>query len=237
MAGTSAGRTRPTRVLGVTEAMRVLIAEDEAVSRRSLERTLVGWGYDVVLAVDGDEAWQRLSAPDSPQLVILDWVMPGLDGPEVCRRVRAQASRAPAYIIMLTARADRADLVAALHAGADDYVVKPFDRSELKARLQVGARVVQLQLSLADRVRDLEDALSRVKQLQGLLPICSYCKKVRDDQNYWQQVEQYVTDRSEARFSHSICPSCYEAHIKPELTSLRESSQASADGTVTGSKD
>jgi DNA-binding response OmpR family regulator len=215
--------------------MKVLIAEDEAVSRRSLERTLASWGYDVVLAVDGDEAWRVLSAPEAPQLVVLDWVMPGLDGPEVCRRVRAEASRSPAYIIMLTARSDRADLVAGLQAGADDYVVKPFDRSELRARLQVGARVVQLQLSLADRVRDLEEALSRVKQLQGLLPICAYCKKVRDDQNYWQQVEQYVTDRSEARFSHSICPSCYDAHIRPELNSLRAAAggpPVSASGTA-----
>ena len=202
--------------------MRVLIAEDEPVSRRILERTLQRWGYEVVVATDGTQAWECLSADDAPQLAIVDWMMPGVDGPELCQRVRALGRRLPTYLVLLTAKAEREDIVAGLQAGADDYVVKPFDEAELRARVQVGVRVVQLQVSLADRVRDLEDALSRVKQLQGLLPICSYCKKIRDDQNYWQQVEQYVTDRTEARFTHGICPSCYEQHVRPELDRLEE---------------
>jgi phosphoserine phosphatase RsbU/P len=152
----------------------------------------------------------------------MDWMMPGVDGLELCRRVRAIDARLPTYLMLLTSRSSREDIVAGLQAGADDYVVKPFDEAELQARLQVGVRVVQLQVSRADRVRDLEDALARVKQLQGLLPICSYCKKIRDDRNYWQQVEQYVTDRTEARFTHGICPTCYERHVKPELDGLRK---------------
>jgi len=201
--------------------MRILIAEDEAVSRRLLQQTLQRWGFEAVVASDGLQAWDLLSAAEAPQLAILDWMMPGVDGLELCRRVRALDAQLPVYLMLLTSRSAREDIVAGLQAGADDYVVKPFHEAELRARVQVGVRVVQLQLSLADRVHDLEEALSRVKQLQGLLPICSYCKKIRDDRNYWQQVEQYVTDRTEARFTHGICPTCYERHIKPELDGLR----------------
>lgn len=201
--------------------MRILIAEDEAVSRRLLQQTLQRWGFEAVVASDGLEAWELLSGVDAPQLAVLDWMMPGVDGLELCRRVRALDVQLPIYLMLLTSRSAREDIVTGLQAGADDYVVKPFHEAELRARVQVGVRVVQLQLSLADRVRDLEEALSRVKQLQGLLPICSYCKKIRDDRNYWQQVEQYVTDRTEARFTHGICPSCYERYIKPELDGLR----------------
>jgi DNA-binding response OmpR family regulator len=117
----------------------------------------------------------------------------------------------------LTTKSDKEDVVVGLDAGADDYVTKPFDREELRARVQVGLRVVQLQHALADRVNELEEALSRVKQLQGLLPICSFCKRVRNDQNYWQQVESYVTQHSEAKFSHSICPDCFEQYVKKEF--------------------
>jgi sigma-B regulation protein RsbU (phosphoserine phosphatase) len=203
--------------------MRLLIAEDDPVSRRVLQATLGRWGYDLLAASDGDEAWRVLTRPEPPDLAILDWMMPGMDGVEICRRLRSRPERSPVYLILLTAKGDREDIVEGLQAGADDYITKPFDRDELRARLQVGVRVVELQRSLAERVRELEDALSRVKQLQGLLPICSYCKKIRDDQNYWQQVENYVGERSEAKFSHSICPSCYDKFLKPEIQALGQS--------------
>ena len=143
--------------------------------------------------------------------------MPGMDGVEVCERARKAPATRSIYIILLTARGRPEDVVAGLQAGANDYVTKPFDQEELRARVQVGVRVAELQRQLAERVRELEGALSQVKQLGGLLPICSYCKKVRDDKNYWQQVEAYVGDHSEARFSHSICPDCYETIVKKEL--------------------
>lgn len=201
--------------------MKILIAEDDVVSRRLLEATLVRWGYQVVAARDGREAWNVLQGEEPPPLAILDWMMPNMDGLEVCRQARRFQSATPPYLIILTAKGRGADVVTGLQAGANDYVVKPFDREELRARVQVGMRVVELQQSLADRVRALEDALARVKRLQGLLPICSYCKKIRDDQNYWQQVETYIAEHSEARFSHSICPACYTAEVKPQLDRLR----------------
>jgi DNA-binding response OmpR family regulator len=148
-------------------------------------------------------------------------MMPGMDGIELCHRVRSAFTATPPYLILLTAKGRREDIVIGLQAGANDYVTKPFDREELRARMQVGLRMIELQQSLADRVKALEEALTRVKQLQGLLPICSYCKKIRDDQNYWQQVESYISEHSEAQFSHSICPDCYERLVKPELDQLR----------------
>lgn len=205
--------------------MRILIAEDDAVSRRRLEATLQKWGYEVLAVEDGLAAWEVLQGEMPPPLAILDWMMPGMDGIEVCRKVRERSPSQPLYIIVLTARGSREDVVAGLQAGGDDYVTKPFDREELHARVRVGLRVLQLQMNLADRVRELEEALARVKQLQGLLPICSYCKKIRDDQNYWQQVEGYISEHSEAIFSHGICPDCFEKFVKPELNKLKSTGE------------
>lgn len=196
---------------------RVLIAEDDAVSCTVLDRTLRAWGYDVAVTRNGTEAWDALRADDAPQLAVLDWMMPGLEGPEVCRRVRALARPLPTYIILLTARGQSDDVVAGLDSGADDYVTKPFDRQELRSRLRVGERVLSLQQGLADRVQELETALGQVKELKGLLPICCYCKAVRDDGNYWHRVETYITAHSAARFSHGICPVCWKTEVEPEL--------------------
>jgi CheY-like chemotaxis protein len=200
----------------------VLIAEDDPASRRLLEGTLRRWGHEVLVTVDGDEAWAALQLPEAPSVAILDWMMPGIQGVEICRRVRAQESSTPPYLILLTANTQRASLIEGLEAGADDYIGKPFDHDELRARLIVAMRVVELRRKLADRVRELEDAIGHVKQLHGLLPICAYCKKVRDDKNYWQQVEQYVSAHSDVRFSHGICPQCYEQVLVPQLRAMRD---------------
>jgi len=195
----------------------VLIAEDDVISRRVLEEFLARWGFRVLIATDGQSALDILESEDPPKLVVLDWMMPGMTGVDVCRRLRAQGATISPYVIILTARGSPGDVVEGLEAGADDYVCKPFNSSELKARVRNGARLLDLQLKLRDRVRELEEALVRVKQLQGLLPICSYCKKIRRDGDYWQQVENYIADHSDATFSHGICPDCYELHIRPQL--------------------
>ena len=197
--------------------MRILIAEDEPVSRRLLETTLHKWGYDVVVTADGRSALRELSAADAPRLAVLDWMMPEMDGVEVCRRLRAERRMIPTYLLLLTAQVGKESTVAGLDGGADDYITKPFDRDELRARLQVGRRMLDLQRSLADRVHELEEALAQVKTLQGLLPICCYCKKIRDDHNYWQQVEGYIAARSAVNFSHAICPDCWLTEVEPQL--------------------
>lgn len=201
--------------------MKVLVAKDQAVSRHILEVSLRTWGYEVTAVEDGTRAWAILQGDDAPQLAILDWLMPGMDGIEICRQIRTSPATRPVYVILLTARSGREDKIRGLQAGADDYITKPFDREELRARVQGGIRVLGLQGALAQRVRELEEALSRVKQLQGLLPICSYCKKIRNDRNYWQQVDGYITEHSEAQFSHGICPDCYVQYVQPELDRLQ----------------
>jgi len=198
----------------------VLVADDEPVSRTVVAAMLRKGGYDVRLATDGDLAWAALQQADAPNIAVLDWMMPGLDGPEICRRLRTLEAPTPTYVILLTSRDASVDIVTGLRAGADDYVTKPANEDELLARVNVGARVVQLQLALADRVRRLEEALSNVKQLQGLLPICSYCKRIRDDKNYWQQVETYVSVHSGVQFSHGYCPDCYDHYVRPQLEAL-----------------
>ncbi|HVC20625.1 MAG TPA: response regulator [Vicinamibacterales bacterium] len=190
--------------------MQIVIAEDDRLYRRLLEAALTTRGYAITTCVDGFEAWRRLAEQTGPTVAILDWMMPSMDGLEICRRVRQSRMALPPYIILLTSRSRTEDIVTGLQAGADDYLCKPFDPEELAARLVVGHRVLKLQQDLIERVAELEDALARVKQLQGLLPICSYCKKIRDDQNYWSQVESYISERSEARFTHGICPECRE---------------------------
>ena len=194
--------------------MRALIAEDEPTTARVLARTLEGWGLDVTTVHDGTAAWDAIQADSSITLAVLDWMMPGLDGLELCRRIRSTEPRAHLYVILLTARESHEDLLAGLNAGADDYLVKPFDPDEFRARIQVGRRVLGLQERLAERVAELETALSKVKQLQGLLPICTYCKRIRTDENYWQQVELYVGQHTDVRFSHGICPACYDRAVR-----------------------
>ncbi|HLY61475.1 MAG TPA: response regulator [Terriglobia bacterium] len=206
--------------------MRILIAEDNEVSRRLLELYLIRWGYEVVTAIDGIEALHILGSENSPSIAILDWMMPGKDGLEVCRTIRQTQKLSPAYIILLTARNGKADIVQGLEAGADDYISKPFDREELLARVRVGVRLIELQRKLAERVDELSHALQQVKQLQGLLPICSYCKRVRDDNNYWQQVEKYISQHSEAQFSHCVCPDCFENVVRPELNKFAPQKEA-----------
>ncbi|HXY35581.1 MAG TPA: response regulator [Planctomycetaceae bacterium] len=196
--------------------MKILIAEDDLVSRTVLIRMLAKWGHEVVATVDGRAAWQALQEEDAPKLALLDWMMPEMDGLDVCRHVRALDRPEPTYVILLTAKDQIGDIVAGLDSGANDYLVKPYDWRELQSRLRVGERMVALQAQLAERIRELQYAMARIHELQELIPICSYCKKVRDDGNYWQQVESYLAARAGVHFSHGVCPECY-AKVVAEL--------------------
>jgi DNA-binding response OmpR family regulator len=187
------------------------VADDDRVETVLLARALERSGLGVEVVHDGDEAWCAIQQDRDLAMAVVDWMMPGLEGPELCRRIRRDESLAHLYVVLLTGRDSRADQVAGLDAGADDYIVKPFDAEELRARVQVGIRIVTLQEHLTDRVIELQSALSKVKQLTGLLPICSYCKRIRSDKNYWEQVDSYVAQHSDAQFTHGICPQCYEA--------------------------
>ncbi len=194
--------------------MKVLIAEDDPVSCCLLDELLTEWGHEVTACGDGACALERLHAADAPKLAILDWQMPGVDGVEVCRRMRAVPTSEPPYFILLTARTEKASVIAGLEGGPNDYISKPFDADELHARVNVGARMVELQRQLAAHVREVEAAMAHIKQLQGIIPICMYCKKIRNDRDYWQQVDVYIGDHSDALFSHGICPECLPGVMK-----------------------
>jgi len=202
--------------------MRILIAEDDVVTARILDQLSRSWGFETTMVKDGPASLEELLKADGPQLALLDWMMPGLDGPEVCRKLRENGGTS--YLILLTAKTHQADIVAGLDAGADDYLVKPFDPAELHARIKAGIRILDLQMRLAAHVQELEEALGNVRRLSGLLPICSYCKAIRDDSDYWHRVEEYMTEHSEVKFSHGICPKCLETAYKEwGLTKTQES--------------
>jgi phosphoserine phosphatase RsbU/P len=197
----------------------VLVADDDLTSRTILQQFLRKWGYQTVCVANGDEAWTAIQAEEAPSLLLLDWMMPGKDGEMLCRLVKER--QGPHYIILITAKDRTEDLVKAFEAGANDYIVKPFDKDELRARVRAGERILDLEQALKYRVDELQAALDEIKTLRGMLPICSYCKRIRSDDNYWQDIESYVSARSPATFSHGICPECYEKFIKPEMESLR----------------
>lgn len=191
--------------------MKILVADDDLVSRGLLESYLKDWGYSPLTADDGREALALLKGSDAPPLAILDWMMPYFSGPELCRELQALQGPVPSYIILVTSKTDKRDIVRGLEAGARDYVTKPYDAAELRARVDVGKKVVELQELLHRRITELEQAAAQIRQLRGLLPICYRCKKVRDDAGYWSEVETYVAAHSDATFTHALCPGCYPA--------------------------
>ncbi len=173
--------------------MKILIADDDTTSRMLLNATLVRLGHEVVATTDGEAAWAAWQQCYFPVL-ISDWMMPGWDGLRLCRAVRAQERPAYTLVMMLTALGGKLNYLEAMNAGADDFLTKPLDAEQLAARLHVAERVLGLRRQL--------------RQMEGLLPICAYCKRIRDDTRGWTPIESYVARRSEARFSHGICPEC-----------------------------
>ena len=193
--------------------MKILIVDDDATSRLILAKQLRKLGHEVSEASDGEEGWLAFRL-QQPRIVLTDLVMPRSDGFELCRRIRGANLVKYTYLIMLSAQNSKMNYREAMESGADDFLGKPCDTDDIVIRLRVAERLLQL--------------TTKVNQLEGLLPICSYCKKIRDDQQEWRPVEQYINERSEASFSHGVCPDCYEKHIKPELRSLADRRSAAS---------
>lgn len=197
--------------------MNILVAEDSPTTRHILKSLLTKWGYEVETAEDGRQAWEMLcNGKQQPDMIILDCVMPGMDGWELCRRIRESTKLNSIYIILCTAKNCREDIIKGFESGADDYIVKPFDAQELQVRVKAGYRIVTLKMSLEKQVYELQEALDEIKALRGILPICMYCKKIRDDGNYWHQLETYISKHSQAEFSHGMCPECAKKYF-PDL--------------------
>ena len=213
--------------------MKILVAEDDMVSNKLLVANLKKWGHEVVSVLDGNAAFSKYTEEENFDIAILDWMMPGIEGIEVCKRIKQHATKPFAYVIILTAKTQTEDVVKALEFGADDYIIKPFKAAELRARIQAGERIVKLERNLKNSITELEKALSEVKTLQGILPVCAWCKRVRDDSDYWQTVENYISNHSEAEISHSICPTCLAERYPDDKE--EDSKVSSPESTLTSS--
>lgn len=189
--------------------MKILAVEDNAVARAVLRQALQRLGHEAVEAADGEAGWAAFLRHDDVRVVVSDWTMPRGDGLELCRRIRARPDEEYVYFILLTARdASEQNRSDAADAGVDDFLSKPLDVSELWMRLRVAERILGY--------------TRQVRQLEQMMPICSYCKKIRDDRNYWQQIEGYITERTGSDFSHSVCPDCYQRVVIPEIEQLKQ---------------
>jgi len=178
-----------------------------------LQSDLKEWGYTPIAVGNGADAWRVLRDRNPPELALIDWVMPTITGPELCRRARELINVVPTYLILLTGRTNKEDIVEGLRAGAHDYVTKPFDSCELRARIDVGRRMIEVQTQLAQRIIELQDARHHIKQLHQLLPMCCQCKKIRDDKGYWNAVEAYLLEHVGGKITHGLCPDCYQAAL------------------------
>lgn len=182
--------------------MKIIIAEDDPVSRERLIMTLSKLGHEVKAFSNGCDAWEEFQSSNA-RLIISDWMMPEMDGIEFCRAVRKKTEKKDyVYFILVTAlKSTSADYDRAVQAGVDDFLVKPLDSDSIWRRLFVAERILQY--------------TSTIRQLKDLLPICMYCKKIRDDSDYWQTIENYIHQHTGSDFSHGICPDCYE-HLSAE---------------------
>lgn len=182
--------------------MKVLVVDDDPVASAVIDAALRKHGHECALATDGEAGWARFSR-EPFSVIVSDWMMPGLDGLELCRRVRARPGDYTYFILISNLSASGENLRHAADAGVDDFLNKPVNAQELWLRLRVAERILKF--------------ANQVKQLESFIPICSYCKKVRDDQNYWSQIESYINSRTGSQFSHGVCPHCYDAVLVPQM--------------------
>jgi phosphoserine phosphatase RsbU/P len=198
--------------------VKILAVEDDPVSRAVLRQALRRLGYDALEAPDGEAAWELLQT-EPVRVVVSDWMMPRSDGLDLCRRIRSRANSEYIYFILLTSQeSTQENQEAAADAGVDDFLTKPLNVQELWTRLRVAQRILRY--------------TTQVRQLEEMLPICSYCKKIRDDQNYWQQLEGYISERTGSDFSHSVCPDCYSRVVLPELAQIKAAAAAKTTPSV-----
>lgn len=185
--------------------MKILALEDQPVAALQLLAVLGSLGHEAELVKDATEAWARLNH-GGYRVVVSDWRMAGPDGLDLCRMIRGRGGDYVYFILISSTRVTKENRQLALAAGVDDFLAKPVDSDELGMRLHVAERIIGL--------------AAQVKQLQEFLPICGYCKKIRDDKKYWQGVEHYLGAQQGTKFSHGVCPDCYEREMAPQLRKL-----------------
>jgi DNA-binding response OmpR family regulator len=185
--------------------VKILVIEDDPIACAVLRGLLQALGHEFTVAVDGEEGWKKFSA-EPHRLIISDWLLPGLDGLELCRRIRSRGGDYTYFILLSTQTTSADNLDQATAAGVDDFLTKPAKLAELKARLHVADRILNY--------------ATQIQQLESFIPICSHCKRVRDDKNYWNQIESYINTRTGSTFSHGVCPDCYETVYVPQMKAL-----------------
>lgn len=182
--------------------MNILLIEDDPVTLAACETFLGRLGHEVTCMDDGDRAWRLLESERFP-VIICDWSLPGKSGVELCAQIRTRKTPEYPYFILITSFQGHEKMTEAMEAGVDDFLPKPIDLPILASRLRVAQRILDFNLQIGILTR--------------LVPICMYCKNIRNDQEYWQTVESYFTARVGADFTHSLCPDCYQRHVLPEL--------------------
>ncbi|MDQ3000159.1 MAG: response regulator [Fibrobacterota bacterium] len=187
--------------------MKILLVEDDPVSLSLCRNFLEKLGHEVEAVDDGEKAWHYVKTK-GVQIVISDWNLPGLSGLDLCRKLRNRPSHEYAYFILITTYHGDQRLTEAMDAGVDDFLTKPLDLQALTVRLRVANRIL--------------DFHRQIGTLQELLPICMYCKKIRKEKTYWENVETFFSAHTGADFTHSLCPDCYVEKVKPELDSLKK---------------
>jgi len=178
----------------------ILLVDDLVNNISLLKDILINENYQIISTTKSIEA-QKIAEKSKPDLILLDIMMPEMDGFKVCEKLKKNEETRNIPIIFLTAKTDIKDIILGFKTGAADFVTKPFNSAILLARIKT-------HIDLKKTITDLEEALSDIKKLSGLLPICSFCKKVRNDTGYWDEVENFIQNHSEAQFSHGICPTC-----------------------------
>jgi CheY-like chemotaxis protein len=205
----------------------ILIIDDDIANIKILGSTLPS-DYEILFALNAQEGIASAMA-NQPDLIILDIMMPGMDGCETCRQLKADERTRDIPLIFITVKNSEEDEVKGFELGAVDYIIKPFNPVIVQARvrthvsLRLATRDVENKnIMLAARIEELENAKKEIKAIQSILPICSYCKKIRDDKDYWDQLDSYLQKHSGILFSHSVCPDCYEKYITPQLLHLHD---------------
>jgi len=192
--------------------MKILVVDDEIVSQMLLTEQLQNLNHEVFVAADGKEGWNLYQAKN-PRIVITDWMMPHVNGLELSRMIRGENRDSYTFIIFLTVLRGKGSYLEAMNAGADDVITKPFDSEQLAARLRVAERILGMQ--------------HEIRQLHSILPICSYCRKIREDDETWVSIEKHIKQKTDTAFSHGICPDCYNSHVKPSIAKLRNKEKVS----------
>lgn len=187
--------------------MKILVVDDSRLHIRMMKDILETLDCTMMVAADAETALGILKE-DKPDLILLDILLPRIDGLKLCRCIKSESSQMDIPVIFMTGQSTKENIIEGFKAGAVDYIIKPFFGPEVNARIKIHLDLKQARDKQKGLVDELKESLLKVRQLSGLLPICAKCKKIRDSKGYWQKVEQYISEHSEADFTHGLCPDC-----------------------------